>query len=80
MPGFSQKTGNPLENLTKLLNPVAVVSNFAKSCDIQKLTTILLELRTQLDSETLGKIDEAWDRAKAVHEVGGKRRMGDDRG
>ena len=69
MPGFSQKTASSLESLTKLLNPVAVVSNFAKSCDLLKLTLVLVQLRTQLDSETMEKIDEAWVRAKVVHEA-----------
>jgi len=68
MPGFSQKTTSNLESLTKLLNPVAVISNYAKSCDIPKLTNILLQLREQLDSETMDKVDEAWDQARLMWE------------
>ncbi len=68
MPGFSQKTTNNLESLTKLLNPIAVVSNYAKTCDIPKLTNILCDLRNQLDPETMEKIDEAWDRARVLVE------------
>ncbi len=68
MPGFSQNKTSSLESLTRLLNPVAVVSNFAKTCDIPKLTNILCDLRSQLDSETMEKIDEAWDRAKVLVE------------
>jgi len=68
MPGFSQKTGNDLEGLTKLLNPVAVISSFAKSCSIKRLTAIIIQLRGRLDSETMDKIDEAWDRAKLLWE------------
>ena len=68
MPGFSQKTTSSLESLTKLLNPVAVVSNYAKSCDLQKLTLVLFQLRKQLDFETLNKIDEAWKLAQTMSE------------
>jgi len=71
MPGFSRKTTNPIESLTKLLNPVAVVSNFAKSCDLERLTLVMVQLRKQLDYETLAKIDEAWNRARVVQEIGG---------
>jgi len=50
------------------LNPVAVVSNYAKSCDLQKLTLVLFQLRKQLDFETLNKIDEAWKLAQTMSE------------
>jgi len=69
MPGFSQKaTAKGLETFSKLLDPVALISTFSKSCDVQQLTAIILDMRNRLDSETVDKIDEAWDRARLLWE------------
>ena len=64
MPGFSQKATKELDTFSKLLDPVSLISTFAKTCDIQRLTAIILDMRDRLDSETIEKIDEAWDLAR----------------
>jgi len=68
MPGFSQKATKELDTFSKLLDPVTLISSFAKSCDVQRVTAIIYDMRNRLDSETMEKIDEAWKLAQIMSE------------
>ncbi len=52
------------------LDPAKVISEYASTMGVEKLTKIFIKMREQIDPNTLIEIDEAWNLSKRDPDTG----------